>query len=66
MQHITVDHREEIIDRQETEGQSITGTSTKIEQVQVHTTAILNNNRMHLKCASQDTKTNFKSHSPDK
>ena len=61
MQHITVDHREEIIDRQETEGHSITGTSTKKEQVQVHTATILHNNRMHLKCASQDTKTNFMS-----
>ena len=36
MQHITVDHREEIIDRQETEGHSITGTRTNKGQVQVH------------------------------
>ena len=31
MQHITMDHQEEIIDRQETEGHSITGTSTNKE-----------------------------------
>ena len=34
----------------------IISTNTNKEQVQVHTATILHNNRMHLKCASQEIK----------